>query len=135
MYDKIVEILRLEEHPVWGTFGALRINKEVFCATLEPPDVANLTNRSNILPGQYICSQRKSERYGQTFEIMNVPGRTDVLFHAGNVVKHTKGCVLLGQYWGKLRGDRAVLNSGNTFKAFINVMGLEDFFLTITEHP
>lgn len=128
----IVELIRLEESEQ-GTFGVLRINKEVFCATLEPPDRENETGRSSIPAQQYMCQPVESPTHGGTFEVTRVPGRSHVLFHAGNVAEHTEGCIILGQYFGKLREQRAVLNSGTTFKAFLNIMGRKPFHLTIFE--
>lgn len=130
----IVELIRLEEDALFGTFGILKINKEVFCVTLEPPDKENVTNISSIPAQQYHCELYDSPKYGKTFKVMNVPGRKHVLFHGGNVAKHTKGCILLAQYFGKLKGNRAVLNSGNTFKVFMETMqGQNIFHLTIRE--
>ncbi len=129
---KIVEIIRLEESE-HGTFGVLRIDKQVFCCTLEPPDRENEVSRSSIPAQQYTCKPVESPHHGGTFQITNVPGRSHVLFHAGNVVDHTAGCILLGQYFGKLKGDRAVLNSGNTFRQFLNRVGRQPFHLTIIE--
>lgn len=116
---KVLELIRLEETEQ-GTIGVLKIDKEVFCFTLEPPDKLNERNRSSIPAQQYVCVPYESNRHGKTFEIQDVPGRSDVLFHAGNVVEHTAGCVLLGDKIGKLKGKRAILNSGNTFAAFLD---------------
>jgi len=129
----VVEIVRLEESEE-GTFGILKINKEVFCCTLEPQDKANQTNASSIPAQQYICKRTVSPRHGDTFSVTNVPERLHVLFHAGNIDDHTAGCILLGQYFGKLKGNRAVLNSGITFEHFLEVLGKEPFHLTIQEH-
>jgi hypothetical protein len=131
----IVELIRLEENHNYGTFGVLRINKEVFCFTLEPPDHLNTRGISSIPAQQYLCSKKASPRFGETYEIRHVPGRADVLFHAGNRVSDTEGCVILAQHQGKLRGDRAVLNSGATFRAFMDAMrDHQTFHLTIVEH-
>lgn len=121
------KLVRLEEAPD-GTFGALLIDGVIFCCTLEPPDLNNKVNVSNIPPGLYVCKRVNSPKYGETFEITNVPGRTHVLFHSGNVVDHTKGCVLLGEKWGKLKGDRAVLNSGYTFDKFLTTLSVIEYF-------
>jgi len=132
--NPIVELIRLEEDFKDGTFGVLKINKEVFCVTLEPPDIENARNISSIPAQQYVCRRVDSPRYGDTFEICDVPFRTNVLVHPGNQVIHTQGCVLLAQHFGKLRGDRAVLNSGNTFRAFLSRMTMHNtFHLTIKE--
>lgn len=114
----MLKIVRIEEAPD-GTFGAMTINGHVFCVTLEPPDFDNQRNISNIPPGKYICKRVESPKYGTTFEITGIPNRSHVLFHAGNVVWHTRGCVLLARKWGVLRGDRAILNSGDTFREFM----------------
>ena len=59
-------------------------------------------------------------------------GHTALLFHSGNVEDHTRGCILLGQYPAKLMGERAVLNSGTTFKKFMALMGnTQEFILQI----
>ena len=130
----ILELIRLEEDAISGTFGVLRIQKELFCVTLEPSDLLNLKGRSSIPAQQYDCLRYLSPRFGETFIVTDVPDRTDVLFHPGNKVIDTEGCILLGQYPSKLKGDRAVLNSGETFKAFMALMkGHSAIHLTIRE--
>jgi len=129
-----VEIIRLEEDFEYGTFGILKINKAVFCVTLEPKDEENQPFISSIPAQQYICRRIVSPKWGETFEVTNVPLRAYVLFHPGNIQDNTEGCIILAQYFGKLMGDRAVLNSGKTFQAFMEVMkGYDDFHLTIKE--
>jgi len=124
----IVDLIRIEDGPE-GTFGVLRVDRKAFCVTLEPPDKKNQKRISCIPEGVYLCSRYMSPKYGMTFEITDIPNRDFVLFHAGNVVRHTKGCVILAQYFGKLMGDRAVLNSGNTFKRFMKCMGKRKHFI------
>lgn len=130
---KILELIRLEN---WagGTIGVLKIDKAVFCFTLEPKDLLNAVNESCIPTGQYVCRKVNSPKFGETFEVAGVPGRDKVLFHAGNTVKDTRGCILEGSEVGKLKGDRAVLNSGKTFQRFLEEMSNEDeAVLTVTE--
>ena len=134
IFPPVIELIRLEEDDAHGTFGVLKINKSVFCVTLEPQDKLNLADRSSIPAQQYICSKVKSKTFGQTYEVKHVPGRSHILFHAGNVVNHTHGCIILGQYFGKLKGRKAVLNSGKTFETFIRALdGIHFFNLTIKE--
>lgn len=129
----IAELIRLEEG-AHGTFSVLKLNKSIFCFAIEPPDNENITNISSIPAQQYICERVKSPRYGKTFQVMDVPERAHVLFHAGNIVDHTKGCIILGQTIGKLKGKRAVLNSGKTFDKFLFILSSENkFHLTIRE--
>ena len=130
----VLDIIRLEENVTYGTFGMFRIQKELFCNTLEPPDLENLVNKSSIPAQQYECIRVISPTFGETFQIMDVPGRTDVLFHPGNRVLNTEGCVLLAEKLRKLKGDRAILNSGVTFKRFMEIMeGYHEAILTIYE--
>lgn len=130
---KIVELLRREES-TQGTFGILSINKEIFGYTLEPPDRENKSSISSIPPGQYLCRPYTSSRWGDTWEVTDVTDRTYILFHPGNIVSHTAGCILLGDRIKKLKGARIALNSGATFEEFLDVMsGESEFHLTITE--
>lgn len=130
---RVLEIVRLEENEQYGTFGVLKIDKVIFCVTLEPPDFENQIKISSIPAQQYFVKRYNSPRFGSTWQIQNVPGRTYVLFHAGNRVSNTEGCILLAETFGKLYGDRAVLNSGETFKRFMQETYKEDI-LSLTIH-
>lgn len=131
----IVELHRLEGHPSFGTFGIWKINKSIFCVTLEPPDKENKPFESSIPSQQYIVYKRKHPKFGEVFEVMNVPGRTGIFIHSGCIVKDTQGCICLAEHFGKLKGDRAILNSGKTYKHFMEVMeGIKFFHLTIHEN-
>lgn len=114
-----VKIVRVEES-LDGTFGVLLIDEKAYCVTLELPDANNRNRVSNIPPGVYQCEKTISQKFGQVVHVKDVPGRTGILFHPGNTTDDTLGCILLGQYFGKLRTKRAVLNSGETFKHFLN---------------
>jgi len=130
----IVELVRLEE-AAEGSFGVLRVNKEVVCVTLEPPDRLNEQNVSSIPEQQYLCSRVNSPRFGDTYEVTAVPGRSEVLFHTGNTVDDTHGCILLGASYGELGGKRAVLASKDAFARFKALLdGAQTFHLTISKH-
>ena len=130
----IVKLVRIETHPEHGTFGAMTINGEAFCVTLEPYSRDNASNVSCIPTGQYICNRYSSARYPDTFQISGVEGRSYVLFHAGNTDDDTAGCILLGSEFGKLGKDRGILESGDAFKSFKQVFAdTLQFKLTIVE--
>lgn len=130
----MVKILRMNEDPQAGTFGALLIQEKTFCVTLEPGDLLNMPFKSSIPAQQYWCKKHYSPMFHDTYKILDVPGRSEVLFHPGNSSEDTEGCIILAQYWGKLSGDRAVLNSGKTFREFLKIMDpYEVFHLTIKE--
>ena len=133
--DPVIELIRLEEDFRYGTFGVLKFNKQVFCVTLEPPDLENAPSRSSIPAQQYALRRILSPKFEETFQVSDVPGRDHVLLHPGNRVVDTQGCIILAQHFGKLSGDRAVLNSGDTFAEFMRKMaGSDTAHLTIYEH-
>lgn len=123
-----IVVLRVEESDQ-GILGVLLLDGEYFCCTIEPD---NNDNEPCIPTGKYTCKRVVSPKFGDTFEITNVPGRTHILIHSGNTEKDTHGCILLGQYFGKLLGNRGVLNSGRTFKNFMrNMFGIDTFDIEI----
>jgi len=136
MIKTTVELIRLESNKDYGTLGIIRMGGEVFCCTLEPPDNENRNFISCIPPGSYICQRYYSNKYGWTYQVMDVYGRTYILIHPGNSLRNTLGCILVGETFGKLaNADRAVLNSGKTFKAFMNKMNdMPEFVLIIKEY-
>ena len=119
-----------------GMFGALIINDKPFCVTLENPWLDNQVRVSCVPPGTYRCERTVSPRFGETFILMEVPGRTHILFHHGNTEPDTKGCILLGQYYGTLGSSLAVLNSKATRRLFMEAMiGTSNFILEISQPP
>ena len=129
-----IDIVRLEKSPS-GTFGALRLGGEVLCVTLEPPDRGNLPEVSCIPAGEYGCRRVESPSFGTTFEIGGVPGRSHILFHQGNVSADTRGCVLLGQGFGMIGGERAIVRSRPAFREFLDRCGdARGFTVFIHDH-
>jgi hypothetical protein len=128
----ILQIIRIEQTP-GGTLGVLKINGKAFCVTLELPYKDNKADQSCIPEGNYFCERFLSPKFGGTYQVKNVPGRSGILFHAGNVAEDTKGCILLGASFVNLKDDkRAIVNSGNTFKKFMETVGSKyDFVLNI----
>lgn len=108
-----------------GALGVFVLDGLIFCFTLEP-DI-NERGKLYIPQGGYHCQRFHGTKWPNTFEI-EVPGHTAVLFHSGNVEADTLGCVLLGATTGKLKGERAVLNSGATFAAFLETTKSMDQF-------
>jgi hypothetical protein len=130
---KQVTLIRMENDPEQGIFGTLMINGKVFCCTLEPPDKDNKKDVSCIPADTYVCAPYSSPKYPFVYEVTDVPKRSNILFHKGNTVHDTAGCILLGSSFGKLRHLRAVLNSGATFDKFRGMIGDNQFMLTVFE--
>lgn len=133
-FDPVVELVRLEESAE-GSFGVLRVSKRVTCVTLEPPDMENAVGRSSIPAQQYRCVRHASPRFGETFAVRDVPGRSAILLHPGNTAQDTAGCILLGERFAPLDGRPAVRGSRAAFTAFMDALrGWDAFHLTISEH-
>ena len=125
------KIIRIDKS-LKGVFGVLTLNDETVCVTLERPWADNKPNISCVPEDIYLCERVDSPRYGDTFKVMDVPGRTNILFHKGNVVDDSLGCVLLGSEYGALKDQRAVLNSSKAFFTFMKRLeGLNHFPLQI----
>ncbi len=132
-----MDLVRVERSTE-GTFGVLLVDGDAFCVTLERPWLDNQSNVSSIPPGTYTCRRVQSPKVGNTFEITGVPDRNHILIHKGNFVGDSEGCVLVGQFFAKLKhnsaDERAVANSGVTFNQFLEVTHGEDSFdLTVHE--
>lgn len=105
-----------------------------FFATLEPPWRDNARNVSCICTGTYDVSYlpvSASGKYRKVYHLQDVPNRGGILIHAGNLPKHTKGCILLGKKKSELTGQRAVVQSATAMEELRNVVGPEPFKLTI----
>ena len=72
-----------------------------------------------------------SQKFGETYEIKNVNNRTDILFHKGNVVDDTKGCVLVGKNIGVKNDTLAVIDSTHAFNNFMAYFGNQSFVLDV----
>ena len=129
-----------------GTFGVIWGDGRAapFALTLERPWADNQKGMSCIPAGEYAVLRCKaspdygfkdSSKFGNTFQVMNVPGRSYILFHKGNLDDDTRGCILIGEQYGFLRGQPAILASGPGFKEFLGIMATKNGFdLVITEH-
>lgn len=128
-----VDLFRLE-HTDHGIIGVLRVNKQVACYTLELPYIENKANISSIPQGFYNCGLTMSPKYGLTYEVLDVRNRSNILFHAGNTINDSRGCILLGNKVGELSGKRAVLNSRIAYKAFMDTLDMSMFFSLKIRH-
>lgn len=94
-----------------GVIGKLYIDSDFECYTLENPWFNNLENVSCIPETFYQMEPWKSPKFGQCFRLLEVPNRTNILIHVGNIQEDTKGCILVGESLGFLNENLAVLNS------------------------
>jgi hypothetical protein len=90
-----------------GVFGVFQLRPDLTLFTLEPPNLGNAPNISCIPTGKYLCTKYASRKFGMTYLVSDIPGRSGILFHRGNSVKDTTGCILIGSNVG-LFGEQLV---------------------------
>jgi hypothetical protein len=91
------------------------------CKTLELPWERNMRNVSCIPWGQYTVTNFTSVKYPEAFVVLDVPGRSGILIHAGNFISDIEGCILVGKEWEFMGHPRqlAVSYSKNTLNRFL----------------
>lgn len=111
-----------------ATFGVLSTDDFPLCVTLELPWLNNQHNISCIPTGIYRCVRHNSQQHPNTWQLLNVPNRDDILLHVGNFLKNTKGCILAAlQFSGT---GPAILTSDLALDLLNRVLP-EEFDLTI----
>ena len=112
----------------YGTFGVLRDGHVPFALTLEQPWRDNRPNESCIPAGSYVCRRVQSPKFGNTFEVTNVPGRSHILFHRGNFIEDTYGCILVGESFTYLNHLPGIGQSTQGFAEFLSLLDSLDSF-------
>lgn len=120
-------LLRVSE-TVHGTFGVLLDGDVPFALTLERPWRDNQQDVSSIPLGAYACKRVTSPKFGETFEITGVPNRSHVLFHKGNKLEDTKGCVLIGEKFDVQDGQPVIAESTQGYQEFMSRLKGRDAF-------
>jgi len=72
-----------------------------------------------------------SGKYKKVFHLRDVKGRSGILMHNGNVVSHSKGCLIIGLKPGRLANQPAVLNSRSAMQVLRDYLGTEPFQIQI----
>lgn len=133
-------MLQIKINRIWhgasGTFGTIHCNGVPFALTAELSWLHNKKNVSCIPSGNYTCKRVNSPKFGLTYEIVGVENRTNIVFHKGNIpLEDSEGCILIGEEFGHLNGQMAVLSSARGFGEFMELTkGVELFNLTIENH-
>ena len=129
-----------------GTFGVLLDNEVPFTLTLERPWMNNKPSVGDK-PGSCIpvgtyrvlrCRNspdygyKDSPKFGDTFQVFNVPGRTTILFHKGNLDDDTRGCILVGEQFDLIGARPGIAASAKGFQEFLqHTAGVNEFQLVI----
>lgn len=115
-----------------GTFGVLSRDDIPLCLTLEDPWDNNKKDVSCIPAGTYQVVPHSGARYKNVWRLENVPNRTDILIHEGNTIANTKGCLLVGEIFGELNKQPAILRSVPTLDKLRKILP-QQFTLTIKD--
>lgn len=116
-----LRLVRISEYN-GATMGVLCVNDMPEFVTLEDAWRDNERMISCIPVGRYKVKLHRSPKFGVTYQVMNVPERDQILFHAGNTQKDTHGCILLGMQFGKMGNESAILASRSAFNRFMDLM-------------
>lgn len=90
-----------------GTNGILLFDGTELCRTVELPWKNNQPRVSCIPVGTYRLRKRFTERFSHHFEVMDVPDRKYILFHAANDAgRELRGCIApVLQHTGEGKGS------------------------------
>ena len=136
-------VLRRDRSGDQGTLGTLVARDLPPIQIMEPPWRDNRRDRSCIPAGVYDVVPHISPRHRRCLLVTQVPGRSHILFHAGNVGgdvergwhTHTAGCLLPGLRRGhiKVRGrvQEAVVSSRTAFRHLMTWAAGRPFVLEI----
>lgn len=129
---KVVTLLR--EYKKNCTLGTLILPSGLVLKTIERPWLNNRANISCYPEGAYLVKylpRSGSGKYKRVWHVQNVPKRSGILFHNGNLVRHSKGCTLVGRKHGALSGQPAVLSSASGLNAMRRELEGKDFILIV----
>lgn len=134
-----VKLVRFAESDE-GTRGVMTLPGGKQFSTMELPWRDNRRSISCIPTGEYTCTWANSPKFGMCYHILNVPKRSEVLFHHGNYAgdaakglkTDSNGCILVGEKHGILGGQRAVLSSKVSRALFESLMGGKNFTLIVS---
>lgn len=131
----LIELVRVGQG-IRGTFGVLRYKGVPFVLSLEPPWGENQEDVSCIPAGRYVCKAVRSPTFGITYEVTRVPDRTHILFHKGNYLHNTKGCILLAEEFSGTFDAPTIVSSERGFGEFMALtLGRPEFDLVIFDAP
>ena len=98
------------ERMTWGTLGGP--DGKARCHVLEPGTKGTLaedgTRHPCIPAGVYRVEWYPSARFGRLMlSLVNVPGRSGILIHSGNLASESLGCLIVGYFgvYSRATGD------------------------------
>lgn len=80
-----------------------------------------------------MCKRYSQKLKALTYFVENVPNRTGIMFHAGNYVHETRGCILVGNQIKKSTTEVRLVNSRCAFQNLLQNIADKSAELTILE--
>jgi len=113
-----------------GVHGELLFPDGSSLFTLENPWLNNVRRKSCVPEGTYSLLYRESPLvtrltmgdHTHSYELTKVKGRSHIIFHQGNYVKNTDGCILLGKRKDFQYSTPVVWQSRPAFDIFMQMM-------------
>jgi hypothetical protein len=128
-------VQRLTKSAELPTYGVLiREDGVPFALTLERPWLQNQKGKSCIPAGAYTAKRHQSPKFGETFWVQDVPGRSEILFHKGNIDDDSHGCILVGEQFNPVKGEDGITASKEGFEEFMRLLaGLSEVEVSIID--
>ena len=131
-------MIRIHQHRVSSshlvTMAALSMNGIPFMVTLERPWMFNKPMESCAPAGTYLMKRHITTKYpkeSNAWRMVDVYGRTGMLWHSGNTIKDSKGCTHPGLQFGAVDQPPSVVNSRQALARLMRITGGDDWELII----
>lgn len=114
-----------------ATLGRLFVDGRQLCFTLERPWLDNQRGVSCIPEGVYHGAIQPSPHFKRDLpELLDVPGRSQILIHVGNYVTDSQGCILVGLHRDDV--NRTLSNSRAAVELVLDALaGCDGFILEV----
>lgn len=126
----LLELRRFHSNP---TYGLLVVGSHTFF-TLELPWKDNQVRSSCIPVGGYKLSITESPKFGRVIYVHDVPGRSEILFHVGNKLSDTQGCILVGGAL-EIGSENPLTGSKKAFDRLLKIVSSEKSNALIISFP
>ncbi len=111
------------------------INEDEFiCYTIERPWLKNKAYVSCIPAGEYELKQVSSPKFGLTYKVCDVIGRTQILIHKANKASELQGCIAPVSMLGVLGNEIAGLSSKTAYDKLMSLLGSDVHTLEIKRY-
>lgn len=129
-------LIQRDKNTTKGCTGALFVNLQFICYTLEDPiRVHKVYGQTGIPEGLYHGVISMSPRMKiETPELLHVPNYEGIRIHTGNTVEDTLGCILVGSKLKKVGEDWFLTDSRLCFNALMVLLKRGKFDVKIENH-